>query len=57
MTTYNYAEVHGHKMFHREAGDKSAPAIVLLHGFPTSSHMCAVRGRKRRMVSSTFWRQ
>jgi pimeloyl-ACP methyl ester carboxylesterase len=39
MTTYNYVEVHGHKMFYREAGDKSAPTIVLLHGFPTSSHM------------------
>ena len=39
MTTYNYAEVHGQKMFYREAGDKSAPTIVLLHGFPTSSHM------------------
>ena len=39
MTTYNYAEVHGHRMFYREAGDKSAPTIVLLHGFPTSSHM------------------
>jgi pimeloyl-ACP methyl ester carboxylesterase len=39
MTTYNYADVHGNKMFYREAGDKSAPTIVLLHGFPTSSHM------------------
>ena len=39
MTTYNYADVHGSKMFYREAGDKSAPTIVLLHGFPTSSHM------------------
>ena len=39
MTTYNYADVHGHRMFYREAGDKSAPKFVLLHGFPTSSHM------------------
>jgi pimeloyl-ACP methyl ester carboxylesterase len=39
MTTYNYADVHGNKMFYREAGDKDAPTIVLLHGFPTSSHM------------------
>ena len=39
MTTYNYTDVDGHKMFYREAGDKSAPTIVLLHGFPTSSHM------------------
>src|ERR1700744_953420 len=39
MTTYNYADVHRNKMFYREAGDNSAPTIVLLHGFPTSSHM------------------
>src|SRR3984957_3137768 len=39
MTTYNYAEVNGYKMFYREAGDRSAPTIVLLHGFPSSSHM------------------
>ena len=39
MTTYNYADVDGNKMFYREAGDKNSPSIVLLHGFPTSSHM------------------
>jgi pimeloyl-ACP methyl ester carboxylesterase len=39
MTTYNYADVHGNKMFYREAGDKNAPSILLLHGFPSSSHM------------------
>ena len=39
MTTYNYADVDGYKMFYREAGDKNAQTIVLLHGFPTSSHM------------------
>ncbi|PKA40058.1 alpha/beta hydrolase [Rhizobium sullae] len=27
------------EMFYREAGDKAAPAVLLLHGFPTSSHM------------------
>jgi pimeloyl-ACP methyl ester carboxylesterase len=26
-------------IFHREAGDPGAPAVLLLHGFPTSSHM------------------
>ena len=36
MTTYNYATVRGRKMFYREAGSKHAPAIVLLHGFPSS---------------------
>ena len=39
MTTYNHAEVNGHKMFYREAGDQDSPIIVLLHGFPSSSHM------------------
>ena len=27
------------EIFYREAGSRSAPTIVLLHGFPTSSHM------------------
>jgi pimeloyl-ACP methyl ester carboxylesterase len=39
MTTYDYAQVNGYKMFYREAGDQRAPTIVLLHGFPSSSHM------------------
>jgi len=38
-TTYNYATVRGRKMFYREAGSKDSPTIVLLHGFPSSSHM------------------
>jgi pimeloyl-ACP methyl ester carboxylesterase len=39
MTTYHYADVRGRRIFYREAGDPGAPAIVLLHGFPSSSHM------------------
>src|ERR1700722_20061345 len=39
MTTYKYATVRDRKMFYREAGPKDAPTIVLLHGFPSSSHM------------------
>jgi pimeloyl-ACP methyl ester carboxylesterase len=31
--------VAGLKIFDREAGDPQAPAVLLLHGFPTSSHM------------------
>lgn len=38
-TTYHTAEVDGRKVFYREAGNPKAPAIVLLHGFPSSSHM------------------
>ncbi|MFF4960518.1 alpha/beta fold hydrolase [Streptomyces sp. NPDC001222] len=33
------APVNGLDVFYREAGDPAAPAVVLLHGFPTSSHM------------------
>ena len=37
--TYHTTQVDGLKMFYREAGPKDAPAVVLLHGFPSSSHM------------------
>ncbi|MFD8077780.1 alpha/beta fold hydrolase [Streptomyces sp. NPDC059718] len=36
---YRTTEVNGLEVFHREAGDPGAPVLVLLHGFPTSSHM------------------
>jgi len=36
---YRYATVDGHQLFFREAGAPGAPAVVLLHGFPTSSYM------------------
>src|SRR6201990_2143969 len=39
MTTFQRATVHGIKLFYREAGSKTSPTIVLLHGFPSSSHM------------------
>ena len=39
MNRYHYAVVDGSKVFYREAGPKTAPTILLLHGFPTSSHM------------------
>ncbi len=29
----------GTTIFYREAGDPTAPTLLLLHGFPTSSHM------------------
>ncbi|WP_299381334.1 alpha/beta hydrolase [uncultured Lacinutrix sp.] len=37
-TTYNYTEIDSVKLFYRAAGNKSNPTIVLLHGYPTSSH-------------------
>lgn len=36
---YGFEKVNNLDIFFREAGDPSNPAIVLLHGFPTSSHM------------------
>jgi pimeloyl-ACP methyl ester carboxylesterase len=39
MTMYQHATVDGDKIFYREAGPETAPTILLLHGFPTSSHM------------------
>jgi pimeloyl-ACP methyl ester carboxylesterase len=39
MTTYKHATLQGHKIFYREAGSATNPTIVLLHGFPSSSHM------------------
>ena len=39
MTKYLYATFEGRKIFYREAGSNTSPTILLLHGFPTSSHM------------------
>ncbi len=36
---HRYATIDGRRLFYREAGDPDAPALVLLHGFPTSSYM------------------
>jgi pimeloyl-ACP methyl ester carboxylesterase len=36
---YRTADVDGFNVFHREAGAADAPVILLLHGFPSSSHM------------------
>ena len=36
---HRYAAVDGHRLFFREVGDPNTPALVLLHGFPTSSYM------------------
>jgi len=36
---HRYADVDGHRLFFREAGDPGGSALVLLHGFPTSSYM------------------
>jgi len=37
--TYHTAKVEGVDVFYREAGVAGSPKLLLLHGFPTSSHM------------------
>jgi pimeloyl-ACP methyl ester carboxylesterase len=41
MTAINYrtAKVDNRNVFYREAGASGAPKLLLLHGFPTASHM------------------
>jgi len=39
MVHYRSLETSGHKVFYREAGDPKQPTLLLLHGFPTPSHM------------------
>ena len=36
---YRTVDVDGYEIFYREAGDPTRPALLLLHGFPSSSHM------------------
>jgi len=39
MTSFHAVNVDGQKIFYRQAGPDTAPNLLLLHGFPTSSHM------------------
>ncbi len=39
QTVHKTIVVNGQEIFYREAGPAAAPTILLLHGFPTSSHM------------------
>lgn len=38
-TAYRRVQADGVSVFYREAGNPAAPTILLLHGFPSSSHM------------------
>lgn len=38
-TKHRSVQVDGLDIFYREAGDPADPSLLLLHGFPTSSHM------------------
>jgi pimeloyl-ACP methyl ester carboxylesterase len=39
MTSFQSLDVNGNKIFYREAGPKTARNLLMLHGFPSSSHM------------------
>jgi len=39
MVHYRTAKIKGLNIFYREAGPADGPVVLLLHGFPTSSHM------------------
>ena len=39
QSRHRIVDVDGLKIFYREAGANTSPALLLLHGFPTSSHM------------------
>jgi pimeloyl-ACP methyl ester carboxylesterase len=39
MIKYQSVDLNGLKVFYREAGAAEAPALLLLHGFPSASHM------------------
>jgi len=52
QTQHRTVTVDGLEIFYREAGPVNAPTILLLHGFPTSSHMFRDCTRL-----SGFWQQ
>jgi pimeloyl-ACP methyl ester carboxylesterase len=39
QTTYHTTDVNGLKVFYRESGPADAPKLLLLHGYPSASHM------------------
>jgi pimeloyl-ACP methyl ester carboxylesterase len=55
---YRTADVSGIKIFYREAGSPSAPTLLLLHGFPSSSHMfrdlIPLLGERYHLVAPDF---
>ena len=58
MVLHKTAEVDGLKIFYREAGAPGAPKLVLLHGFPASSHqyrnLMPVLGNRFHLVSPDY---
>jgi pimeloyl-ACP methyl ester carboxylesterase len=49
-TSFKTVEADGVRIFYRQAGSPDAPVLLLLHGYPTSSHM--FRGLIPRMATA-----
>ena len=52
LTSIHQVNADGVKVFYRAAGDPSAPVVLLLHGFPTSSLCFANSFRAWRIVTA-----
>ena len=62
VTSIHKVEADGVKVFYREAGTPGAPKLVLLHGFPSSSHqyrnlLAALAPRRRDRDGTPPWRR
>ena len=57
MTTFHSAPIQGLNVFYREAGDPASPKLLLLGGFPASSHqfrnLIAALADRFHILSST----
>ena len=57
-TRYRTADIDGLEIFYREAGPASAPVVLLLHGFPTSSrmfrHLIPMLADKYRVIAPDY---
>jgi pimeloyl-ACP methyl ester carboxylesterase len=56
---YRTQKVQDVEIFYREAGPKDAPTVLLLHGFPTSSHMfrdlIPLLAQRYHVIAPPFW--
>jgi pimeloyl-ACP methyl ester carboxylesterase len=56
--THQFADVDGVRVFYRAAGPPEAPALLLLHGFPSASHqfrrLMDALGTRYRMVAPDY---
>jgi pimeloyl-ACP methyl ester carboxylesterase len=56
--THRFADVDGVRVFYRAAGPQDAPALLLLHGFPSASHqfrrLIDALGTRYRMVAPDY---